>query len=314
MAHPARVIVIGARTARQGIGEYVAGWFVRHGAQIPAIVGSTPETVAQARARLRERCAIECRGYTDPEAALGSEQHDIVAICTPYRMHEAQLFMVGRSGRHCLCEKPICWPVPAGNDPVALFAASGRFLDVLTQWPCTLPTFYALHPEQAGAVVERFEMRLSPITFGVDMVPDAVPHFLSMLRALVGATWPLNITAEFVEGDMHRLRITCDVINDTDCIHAILHLETCPQRPRTAWYAINGDRADREVELADYQQFFRSNDRRIPLPDPLGQLVGRFLADVADNRPTDQSALAHDQKLLTLFFDAVRVASSSANL
>ena len=78
-------------------------------------------------------------------------------------------------------------------------------------------------------------------------------------------------------------------------------------------HGINGAHVDREVELAGYHQFFRSGDRRIPLPDPLGRLVGRFLADVAVNRPTDQSALADDQRLLTLFFDAVRAGSSSVN-
>ena len=312
MAHATRVIVVGARPVRQGIGEYVAGWFARHGARVSAIVGTTPKTVAQAQALLRDRYAIDCRGYTDLAAALGSEAGDIVVICSPHHVHAEQLLVVGRSSRHCLCEKPMCWPVPSGYDPVAPFVASGRFLDVLTQWPCTLPTFFALHPEQAGAAIERFEMRLSPITSGLDMVPDAVPHFLSMLRALVGTTWPVNITAEFVEGDLRRLRIACDVTDDTGCIHAILHLETCPQRPRAAWYAVNGARADREVELAGYQQFFRSRGRRIPLPDPLGRLVGRFLADVANNRPTDHSALAHDQKLITLFLDAVRAEISSA--
>jgi len=313
MAHATRVIVIGARSARQGIGEYVAGWCARHGAHVSAIVGTTPETVGQARVRLRERYAIDCRGYTDLAAALGSEPGNLVVICSPYRMHAEQLLMVGRSGRHCLCEKPMCWPAPTGDDPVSPFVASGRFLDVLTQWPCTLETFFALHPEQAGAVVERFEMRLSPITSCLDMVPDAVPHFLSMLRALVGSVWPASITAEFVGGDARRLRIACDVNDAAGSIHATLHLETCPQRPRPAWYAINGARIDREVELAGYQQFFRSGDRRIPLPDPLGRLVGRFIADVAVNRPTDQSALAHDQKLLTLFFDAVWAESSSVN-
>ncbi len=308
-----RVIVIGARSARQGIGEYVAGWFARHGAQVSGIVGTTAETVEEARARLRERYAIDCRGYTDLAAALGSEPGNIVVICSPYHMHAEQLLMVGRSGRDCLCEKPMCWPAPIGDDPVAPFVASGRFLDVLTQWPCTLPTFFALYPEQTGAAVERFEMRLSPITSGLDMVPDAVPHFLSMLRALVGSAWPANITAEFVGGDSRRLRIACDVTNATGCIHATLHLETCPRRPRPAWYAINGSRVDRDVELAGYHQFFRSGDRRVSLPDPLGQLVGRFLADVAVNQPTDLSALVHDQKMLTLFFDAVQAESSSGN-
>lgn len=312
-AYANRVIVVGARSARQGTGEFVAGWFARHGAEVTGIVGTTAETVEQAQARLRKVYAIECRGYTNLDAALAAEPGGMVAICSPYHAHADQLMKVGHSGRHCLCEKPLCWPAPPSEDPIAPFVAAGRLLDVITQWPCTLPTFYVLHPEQAGDAVESFEMRLSPISSGLDMIPDAVPHFLSMLRALCGSVQPANIAAEFVGGDPRRLRLTCDVSHAAGRLRATLHLETCPQRPRPAWYAINGARVDREVELAGYDQFFRLKDRRMPLPDPLGQLVARFLAEVAANRPTNRSALAHDQKLLTLFHEAARAESANTN-
>jgi hypothetical protein len=316
MDHQPRVIIIGARSARQGIGEFVAEQFARHGADVTAIVGTTPDTVAQARAILRERYAIDCRGYVDLDQALAEEPSDIVAICSPYRLHAEHLRAVGHAYRHCLCEKPLYWPAAIDEDPLAPFVATGKLLDVLTQWPCTLPTFFELHPEQHGAEIERFEMRLSPITSGPDMVPDAVPHFLSMIRTLTGSSEPadISISAEFIGGDPRRLRIAAGFAHDRGVTHATLHLETCPQRPRPAWYAINGARVDREVELVGYQQFFRAGQRRIPLPDPLGLLVGRFLADVAANRPTDRSALDHDGELLTVFHSAVRAQSSGTEL
>ena len=305
MTRSPRVIVIGARSARQGIGEFVAGWFASQGAEVTAIIGTTPETVALAQATLHERYAIDCRGYTDLDRALAEESAEIVAICSPHRLHAEQLLAVARAGRHCLCEKPLCWPTPAGHDPIAEFIAAGRLLDVVTQWPCTQPTYFELHPDEVGAAVERFEMRLSPISAGLDMVPDAVPHFVSMLRSLIGPADPKIRTARFVDGDQRRLEIACELGHARGRTRATLHLETCPDRPRPAWYAINGARVDREIELGSYQQYFRAGARRIPLPDPLGQLVQRFLADVAANRPTHPQAHYQDQKLLTMFSDAL---------
>ncbi|HRX87068.1 MAG TPA: Gfo/Idh/MocA family oxidoreductase [Phycisphaerae bacterium] len=307
-----RIIVVGARSARQGIGEFVAGWFARHGAEVNAIVGTTDASVAQARATLRDRYAIDCRGYTNLDDALAAEPGEIVAICSPYPRHAAHLAAVGRAGRHCLCEKPLCWPVPE-VDPAAPFVAAGKRLAVLTQWPCTLPTFYELHPEQRGAELKSFEMRLSPITSGLDMVPDAVPHFVSMIRGLVGAQatareqWHTEeLAVEFVDGDPRRLRIDCTVVHSRGTTRATLHLATCPQRPRPAWYAINRARVERDIDLADYQQFFRAGDRRIALPDPLGLLVAQFLEALSRGEPTDRFALDHGLEQLTLFHSAVR--------
>lgn len=305
MAQAPRIIVIGARPARQGIGEYVARSFGRHGAHVTAIVGTTPATVAQAQDTLRTRYAIDCRGYTDLAEALAREPGEIVAICSPYRLHAAHLAAVATAGRHCLCEKPLCWPPPE-HDPIAPFVARGTLLNVLTQWPCTLPAYFELHPGLAGAKVEHFEMRLSPISNGADMVPDAVPHFLSMIRALIGTAVAVDLAAEYRDGDASRLRIDGVFMHPGGATRATLHLETCMQRPRPAWYAVNGARADREIDLQTYQQYFRAGDRRVPFPDPTEVLVGRFLADVASGRRTDQMALDHDQKLLTLFHSAVR--------
>ena len=307
------VIVIGARTARQGIGEFVAARFAECGARVAAVVGTSVASVERARATLRERYGLDCRGYTDLPAALAAESTEIVAICSPYAVHAEHLVAVGRASRHCLCEKPMIDP-RADTDIDALiapFVRSGRHLAVLTQWPCTLPPFFDLYPEQAGRAVEQFEMRLSPISTGADMAPDAVPHFLSMLRALAGNVSIDQIDVTFTDGDPRRLRITTDVAHPKGRMKAILNLQTCPNRPRPAWYAINGDRADREIEQPGYRQYLRAATGRRPLQDPLCLLVRDFLADVAANRPTDADALAHDQRLLTLVCGAVRAHGPS---
>ena len=53
-----RVVVIGARRRRQGIGEFVAQYFAECGAEICGLVGTSPETVEQAVHSLTNKVAL----------------------------------------------------------------------------------------------------------------------------------------------------------------------------------------------------------------------------------------------------------------
>ena len=59
-----KAAVVGARRVRQGTGEYVARELARRGVDVVAIVGTRPDSVAEAATNLRERHGIEARGYT----------------------------------------------------------------------------------------------------------------------------------------------------------------------------------------------------------------------------------------------------------
>ena len=64
-----------------------------------------------------------------------------------------------------------------------------------------------------------------------------------------------------------------------------------PERPRPAWFEINGRRAEREVELPAYRQYLTAEGRRVPLPDPMHEVAGAFLARLARGATTDSAAL-----------------------
>lgn len=308
-----RIIVVGARSARQGLGEYVASWFARRAAEVVAIVGTSKDTVQNAQATLRERYGIQCRGYINLDEALACVPCDAVVICSPYRFHAEHLWTVGRAGKHCLCEKPLFWPL-TDRDLIAPFIESGKRLEILTQWPWTLPAFFDLYPSQERTTIQSLEMRLSPITTGLDMVPDAVPHFISMLQGLVGSGSVSRLSARFIDGDPRRLTFHCVYRHGRGQTEGVLHLETCPHRPRPAWYAVNGARVDREIDLADYQQYFRSKERRVSLPDPLGLLVDSFLTNVINERPTCRTMLDQHQEFLTLFWNAAQTSRCVTSL
>ena len=104
-----RVGVVGTRTVAQGIGAYVARAFASAGCEVVALVGTSPATVAQARADLARRYGLQCAGYLDVGAMLGEQALDVLAICSPPAAHRAALLAALEAGVHVLCEKPLWW-------------------------------------------------------------------------------------------------------------------------------------------------------------------------------------------------------------
>src|SRR5262245_38765105 len=98
--------IMGARRTRQGIGEHVARFPHREGAGVRAIVGTSAESVGEARKALAAR-GIQCRGYPSLEAMLAAERLDALAVSSPIPTHRAALDLAAEHRLHVLCEKPI---------------------------------------------------------------------------------------------------------------------------------------------------------------------------------------------------------------
>ncbi len=294
-----RILVIGARSVRQGTGPFIAAGLAAAGARVTAVVGTTAHSVQEAVAGLREKWGLQTKGYTDLEAALADVRPDAVAICSPWRFHREQLQQVARAGCHCLVEKPIAWPATQAQlaELVDAFCSRGLLLQQVAQWPTTLPAFARLHgplPEQ----INDFSLRLSPISLGEDMITDSAPHFISMLQALVGQGDCRDVT---LDREDQRLALQCHYHHAGGSVAASLLLETCPQRPRPAWYQINGLRADRRVELPEYRQTLVCGDRSATVDDPMQQVTASFLADLESGASTDSELLlAGHRNLLQL--------------
>ena len=101
-----RVLIIGARQRRQGIGHYVAREFNAAGCEVCAVVGTSDPTAAEARDALRA-FGIVATPYSDLREALDQQRPDIVAICSPYVVHREHLLLTADARAHCLCEKPL---------------------------------------------------------------------------------------------------------------------------------------------------------------------------------------------------------------
>ena len=291
-----RIIVVGARSARQGTGPFIAGALNKLGANVCGIVGTRAASVLQAQQALKTLYDIRCNTYVDLSEALASENPDAVVICSPFALHAEQLSLVARAGCHCLVEKPLAWPATQDevDSVVAMFCKRGLLLQMVNQWPHTLSSFVELHKAIPQKITD-FAMRLSPISIGPTMVPDSVPHFLGMLHALLGpgeceeAEISFPLTAPNVPPS--KLTLNCRYRHGNGIARGRLLLETCEARPRPAWYQVNQLRADREVELPHYTQYLVSGGKRVSLPDPLQQVVRGFLQDLASVAITDVDAL-----------------------
>jgi len=284
-----RVLVIGARRSRQGIGPYVARAFHDAGCEVVGVVGTTRASAQTAKDELGS-AGSAAQPYDDVASALRELKPGIVAICSPYLVHREQLTIAAEAGVHCLCEKPLWWGtgMESARETARLvdnFLEAGLLLDLLTQWPQTLGSYIQLFPQTAAEPFERFEMRLSPISTGPDMVPDAMPHVLSMIWAVLKDPGEIASPKAIFGRGGRELTVDFDYRHALGVTRVTARFVTCPEQPRPAWYAINGRRAERKIDLtAGYAMTLAGMHDEVPLPDPLPMLVRQFVGEVRGER------------------------------
>jgi predicted dehydrogenase len=232
---------------------------------------------------------------------LSRESLDALAILSPAETHEEYLEQAVESGLHVLCEKPLLW----GGTGLARRTESllGRFCERRLllwencQWPYTLPAYHELHPGLPDESPKRFEMRLSPISSGVQMIGDAMPHALSMLQALVPGVAG-RVDAPRFEADDSVLRARFGYRAGAAVTEVSVELIRSAESPRPAAYAIDGRWAHRRISLPGYEIRFRSGEREVPVRDPLEALIRAFvqeLASQASSGPAPRNAAVADR-------------------
>jgi hypothetical protein len=267
---------------------------------VSGIVGTSEASVAQAQQQLASNWNLRPEGFTNLEAALDSITADAVAICSPWQVHRQQLEQVAEAGRHCLVEKPLAWPLDEGGADalIGAFEQRGLLLQIVNQWPTTLPAFGELYGD-SGKSIQQFAMRLSPISIGPDMITDSAPHFVGMLQALAGPGDCIDTRINSLS--VEELHLDCRYQHASGSIAARLILKTQQQRPRPAWYEVNGLRADREVALPNYQQYLVARECRVEVPDPMRTVTAEFARGIRNGEKTPGELLrAAHRNLLQL--------------
>jgi hypothetical protein len=280
--------------------------------EVTGIIGTSAGTVGEARSILWNRYGLTPRVFTSVEVALDEIRPDIVVISSPYEFHREQLREVARLGVHCLCEKPLWYPINDASDTAVElrsllneFSHHGCLLDTVHQWPFTLSAFRRLHGERREEQVKRFDMRLSPISIGSRMVPDAFPHVWSMLYALVGRGEVLDPLARFNDCSRRDLQIKFRYRHAKGDTSVRCKLITTECAPRVAGYAINGRWVSRRIEQPGYRLWFDSVDRSVQVKDPLVMLVADFVRRVRASDCTDSIRLVSSMDALATISAAI---------
>ena len=309
-----RVGIVGVRRLRQGLGEHFARWLVAAGAQVPAFIGRTPESIDEGRRLLMAR-GINARGFTSLDALLAAEPIDALVIASPAETHHEWLETALAAGLHVLCEKPFVW---GGTDAVLgvhtltyEFLRRGLVLREHCQWPYTLPAFRALWPGVLDEPVRTFEMELAPSSRGEAMLVDVMSHPVSLLQELmadderwgqVGGPGIASVRFSSRDPRAERFEVVVDVRDATRAplVEMTVRMATTPDQPRPAAYVVNGRRADRRIRLPGYAMSLECGGREVPMEDPMKLAVADFVRAVVEARrpPTARPNLERDLRCM----------------
>ena len=175
------------------------------------------------------------------------------------------------------------------RDLVDAFVAAQIPLLENCQWPFALAAL-----RRAGVVPSatstptptptRLAMRLSPTGVGREMLTESLSHLLSLLQAtlpLVDATVVDDVRFQSATAtptaQSTQMRLDFRIRTANHICQASLELVHCPQQPRPAWFAVDGARFARELELPQYHWCFRHAQGTDSVGDPQADLVYSFV-------------------------------------
>lgn len=313
--------VVGPGRTKQGTGPYVAHLFHQKGVNISAVVSSSLTSAAATQKYLSKEYNIQTLPYATLEEALNKNEIDIVAICTPAQFHYQYLNTAIKYGCHIFCEKPLWWPNSLDldekhlekikNQSIELIqkcAARHLILQLNTQWPFTLPSYYELYPNQLISLesLNSFSMWLSPQSKDYTMIIDSVPHLLSMLYAIAGAGRIQHIKSNFDKREpTNPLEIKFEYLYAIGNMDVELILTPTDSHPKPAAYSINGNRVDRHVELKDYLISLRSPSTQLTITDPLDCSIRNFIGSIHSNALSDEVAIVDGMTQLAQIYRAI---------
>ncbi|MFN0058985.1 MAG: Gfo/Idh/MocA family protein [Planctomycetota bacterium] len=293
-----RIAIVGARRVRQGLGGFMACQLAALGAEVVAVLGSSPESAARAVADLGAHHDLQVRGYARLQELLAVETIDALVIASPHETHLEYLAAALAAGKHVLCEKPLVWGTasPAVAPEVVMrveelelqFRDRGLLLWENVQWPYTLDSFLELYPGAYSAAqpVTRFSMLLCPSSSGPQMLVDSFSHVASMLCALDAPRAPVLEAIKYRKGPepVHMLDLEAVYPGTRANIVVTCRLLRVDAPPRPASYAINGHAAYRRIEEPGYRMNLADTaegaGRSVPLADPMTALLRDFVASL----------------------------------
>jgi len=296
-----RVSIIGARRSRNGIGEYIAKYFHQEKTRVVAVLG-TSEGSSKAAASALQKYGIEATPYVQFEKMVAGEKPHVVVIASPSGTHYEYLIQSIESGLHVFCEKPLFWPVRGeAEETVGEILERAEEKKVTVSMNCQLPFAMADYEKLCGKVDAKdpnhFFIRLSPASSGNEMIPDSVPHALSLLYFQFGEGRLGDLSSELREPGEMNLRFKYLAGSGGCEVHVKLVRKV--EQPREFQFGFNERIVRRTLDLKNYGIYFEHGDKRVKIEDPLKRSVASFI-EAAEQRKEPFMGYAHILNNMTL--------------
>jgi hypothetical protein len=277
-----KAAIIGAGRKRNGIGEYIAKYFHDNRAEVTGVLGSTEKTASSAATNLM-KYGIKAQSYTNFSTMIHDAQVECVAIASPSITHKTYIEQCIEAGVHIFCEKPFISPdVPDARawteDIFAKAQEKGLTIALNSQWPFSLPFYEELCGKLDPIGIKKFSIRLSPLSIGHEMIPDSVPHALSLLYFAAGSG---KIDGLAFQGEDDSLLIRFTYFTEHTQCETLIELVRETAQPRTFFFGFNGRVVTRHIDLGTYTIHLTYEDKTLKITDPLGLSVRDFLAAVS---------------------------------
>jgi hypothetical protein len=277
-----RVSIIGAGRNRNGIGEYIGKYFHAHGAKVTSVLGTRDKTSQEAAVALR-KYGIDATPYTTFYRMLEKEKPDTVVIASPSTTHYEYLTKCVEAGVNIFCEKPFVWQPPGDLEKTVrdiLGKAREKKLTVAmnSQWVFAMKPYEEMCGRMDTNKTNRFYVLMSPFSPGKEMIPESVPHPLSLLYCSLG---PGEIRDLAFESPGERERVIRFTYGsgqgDWD---VTLTLASQKTQPREFQFGFNGRIVSRRIDASNYEISFQYGAKQVKIVDPLGLSVRNFIEAV----------------------------------
>lgn len=182
-----RIAILGA----SGIGRHHARIFHALGAEISAILGSSPNSVKRTAFLLEKDLGIRARGISRIED-LWETDIDAVSICTPAEFHLQHTLAALEHGLAVFCEKPFFWGPEITSQQIEdgllkIGDHPNRRVFVNTSNACFLETVSNLIPPADRIETFVFRFHTQGPHRGRNILLDLAPHGISFILHLFGS-------------------------------------------------------------------------------------------------------------------------------
>jgi hypothetical protein len=278
-----KVSIIGAGRTRNGIGEYIGKYFHQHGGKVISVLGTTEKTSLHACSALR-KYGIEAHPYINFDEMVKTERPEVVVIASPSSTHYEYLLKSIDSELHIFCEKPFIWGDRTNITQTVeeIFKKAGAkklTIAMNSQWPFAIND----HEKICGKVrikkKNTFSIKMAPAVSGREMIPESVPHALSLLYCLLGEGEIEDL--KFESGGARELSIRFTYLFGTKTCDVFIQLAYQETQPRDFSFGLNGQIVSRSLDLENYAIYFNYGNKKLRIMDPLESSVKNFMEAVA---------------------------------